>query len=107
MTYGEIYRLIGNLSNQLSSRLSSVDDASVNLFITGGSPGTISAKVTGGNLTVSNEPLSHCDATVTASSEDLTALLTGKLNPMTAMLTGRIKASGNVSKIMSVISKLR
>lgn len=36
---------------------------------------------------------------VTASSEDLAAVLTGKLNPMMALMTGRIKISNSAEML--------
>lgn len=38
--------------------------------------------------------------TLTASYDNITAVLTGKLNPMTAMMTMKLKVSGNMGYMM-------
>lgn len=38
--------------------------------------------------------------TLTASYQDITNILTGKLNPMTAMMTSRLKVKGNLGYMM-------
>ncbi|OED49494.1 SCP2 sterol-binding domain-containing protein [Leisingera sp. S232] len=45
------------------------------------------------------------DCTLRLSSENLTKLLTGKLNPMTAVMMGKIKISGDMGVAMK-LSKL-
>ncbi|EBA16992.1 sterol carrier family protein [Roseobacter sp. SK209-2-6] len=42
------------------------------------------------------------DCTIAISQENLTKLLTGKLNPMTGIMMGKLKVSGDVSTAMKL-----
>ena len=42
------------------------------------------------------------DCTIRISTENLTKLLTGKLNPMTGVATGKLKVSGNIGVAMKL-----
>jgi putative sterol carrier protein len=46
------------------------------------------------------------DCTLRLSTENLTALLKGKLNPMMAMATGKLKLSGNPAVAMGLAKLL-
>jgi putative sterol carrier protein len=48
------------------------------------------------------DPDSHPDSTFTlsASYDNITAILTGKLNPMTAMMTSKLKVKGSMGYMM-------
>ena len=52
-------------------------------------------------------PLSReADCTVTASEDDLLAVIQGRLNPATALLLRKIKVRGQISRLMSLIALL-
>ena len=47
------------------------------------------------------------DCTIALSRENLTKLLTGKLNPMTGLMMGKLKISGNPAVAMKLGSLLK
>ena len=47
------------------------------------------------------------DCTVKLTTENLTKLLTGKLNPMTSVMTGKLKISGNAGVAMKLGALLK
>jgi len=47
------------------------------------------------------------DCTIRLSTENLTKLLTGKLNPMTGVMMGKLKLSGNAGVAMKLGSLLK
>lgn len=107
MTFDRIFEFIERLAAQNSSTLSSVDDISANIHITGSSPGTIGAVLKNGRLTVQNSAVTPFDAQVTATADDLMALMSGGLNPMMAVMSGRIKISGDMGKLMKIMAQFK
>ncbi|MDA7963753.1 SCP2 sterol-binding domain-containing protein [Ruegeria sp.] len=59
-----------------------------------------------GVIVLSNDQVStqdqDTDCTIRISRDNLTKLLTGKLNPMTGLALGKLKVSGNVSVAMKL-----
>ena len=49
----------------------------------------------------------EADCTIALSRENLTKLLTGKLNPMTGLMMGKLKISGNPAVAMKLGSLLK
>ena len=47
------------------------------------------------------------DCTIKLTTENLTKLLTGKLNPMTSVMTGKLKISGNAGVAMKLGALLK
>ncbi|MDU8927902.1 SCP2 sterol-binding domain-containing protein [Alisedimentitalea sp. MJ-SS2] len=47
------------------------------------------------------------DCTIKLTTENLTKLLLGKLNPMTSVMTGKLKVSGNAGVAMKLGSLLK
>ncbi len=47
------------------------------------------------------------DCTIRLSTENLTKLLTGKLNPMTGVMMGKLKVSGNAAVAMKLGALLK
>jgi len=107
MSFDQVYELIETLAAQHPDALSSADDISANLIITGAAPGTIGAALKNGHLTLQKDLVTPEDVRVTASADDLIALVSGNLSPMTAIMTGRLRISGNMSKLMKIMAKYR
>ncbi len=107
MSFEQIFGSVKALADQHRGRIAPGEDVSANIHITGSSPGVIGIRLSGGILTVDNTPLSPCDAQITASAEAVEGLMSGSLNPAMAVMTGKVKISGNIGKIMRLISNIR
>uniref|UniRef100_A0A3Q3W1P5 Sterol carrier protein 2 n=1 Tax=Mola mola TaxID=94237 RepID=A0A3Q3W1P5_MOLML len=68
----------------------------------GGKTATWVVDVKNGKGSVTNDPGKKADCTVTASDEDLLAVMTGKMNAQTAFFQGKLKLSGNMGMAMKL-----
>ena len=107
MSFDDILALIQQKSAGLETKLSNTEDTAVNFHIAGSFQGIIGVEIRNGKLSFGTVPLMQPDAEITASTDDIPLLLTGQLNPMKAVLSGRIKISGNVGKLLRVVSSLK
>ncbi|XP_054621435.1 sterol carrier protein 2 [Dunckerocampus dactyliophorus] len=70
----------------------------------GGKEATWFVDVKNGNGSVTNEPGTKADCTLSMSDKDLLDLMTGKLNPQTAFFKGKLKITGNMGMAMKLQS---
>jgi len=77
------------------------DDSGLNatLKFDCGSDGVVFVNATATPNTVSNENV-DASCTITISLENLSALLTGELNPMNGFMMGKLKVAGDMSVAM-------
>nr|XP_057922550.1 sterol carrier protein 2 [Doryrhamphus excisus] len=70
----------------------------------GGKEATWVVDVKNGNGSVTNEPGTKADCTLSMNDKDLLDLMTGKLNPQTAFFKGKLKITGNMGMAMKLQS---
>ena len=107
MSFDQIFELAEHLAKQDHGVFSAIEDLSANLYVTGNSSGTIGISLKNGILNMQKTPIQPCDAQISASADDLYALISGNLNPMMAVMTGRLKVSGDMGKLMKIMSKFK
>lgn len=107
MSFEQIISSVKALADQNRGKIAPGEDVSANIYITGSSPGVIGIRLSGGNLTVDNTPVSPSDAQITASADAVEGLMSGSLNPALAVMSGKVKISGNIGKIMRLISNMK
>jgi hypothetical protein len=78
-------------------------DVVLGQVVTGGPDGEVryQLRITGGEITIGNDPADGADATFTEDYPTAVALFRGELSPQDALMAGRIRVAGNVAAVMA------
>lgn len=104
-----VQEIIAGLREKVAANPSKIAtlNASYQFNLTGEGGGTYHATFENGTYDIGEGPAAAAKCTVTMSSNDFIALVSGKLNPTTAFMTGKLKIAGDMSlamKLQSVLS---
>ena len=75
---------------------------SAQINLTGPGAGVFYAKINNGKLSIEPGEYKNSDVKFTVNSNDFVKLIRGKMNPISAFTFGKIKADGNISKVMEL-----
>lgn len=82
------------------------ENISAQINLTGQGAGVFYAKINNGRLFIETgeyeNSYENSDVSFTVNSDDFLKLIRGKMNPITAFTFGKIKADGNISKVMEL-----
>lgn len=101
MTFQEIFQEArSNFINTDVSKYKENISAQINL--TGPGAGVFYAKINNSKLSIEPGEYKNSDVKFTVNSNDFVKLIRGKMNPISAFTFGKIKADGNISKVMEL-----
>ena len=78
------------------------ENISAQVNLTGQGAGVFYAKINNGRLFIETGEYENSDVSFTVNSDDFLKLIRGKMNPITAFTFGKIKADGNIGKVMEL-----
>lgn len=78
------------------------ENISAQINLTGPGAGAFYAKINNGKLSIEPGEYKNSDVKFTVNSNDFVKLIRGKMNPISAFTFGKIKADGNISKVMEL-----
>ena len=78
------------------------ENISAQIHLTGPGAGVFYAKINNGKLSIEPGEYKNSDVKFTVNSNDFVKLIRGKMNPISAFTFGKIKADGNISKVMEL-----
>ena len=98
MTFEELMEKVKGIAERTD--VSEVEDLAVQVNVSGKDPGTYYVEVKDHKTTIGTGKCKKPDSEVTMSLSDMNLFLDGKLNPMMAYFSGRLKAKGDLGKLM-------
>lgn len=78
------------------------ENISAQINLTGPGAGVFYAKINNGKLSIEPGEYKNSDVKFTVNSNDFVKLIREKMNPISAFTFGKIKADGNISKVMEL-----
>ena len=78
------------------------ENISAQINLTGPGAGVFYAKINNGKLSIEPGEYKNSDVKFTVNSNDFVKLIRGKMNPISAFTFPKVKADGNISKVMEL-----
>lgn len=104
MTELNLQSLIRQAENAFQPEKAAGIDATVFIHVTGSQGGDWVVRIKDQKLSIENGSTPNPTIAISADTEDISALISGKLNPMQAYMQGKVQIKGNMGLALRLVN---